>query len=180
MRMSKVRLAAKFLIIVVGLCFGGSALGQSSTDSPSSGQSNESNKKKNKAAQDVANSAEFSDDVASDVLNDIREGLEGHSQRRMLAAFDSQKMDGYLTFEDQIAAMFQQYSEFRVHYRISQTSVEGPRGVVLVDFEMEEVPNSSNGADLVPQRRRGQVRFELERGKKGWKVVDFRPRGFFS
>jgi len=184
--MSKSRAIRLFLTITLLLSFSGWALAQSSNaqnppdSSSSKDQKKDKKKKKDKASQDVMNTEVFSDDIARNVLNDIRDGLEGHSQRLMLSAFDPDKMDGYLTFEDQIQAMFQKYSEFRVHFRITQTSIEGPKGVILVDFEMEEVPNSTSGANVVPQRRNSQVRFELERGKKGWKIVDFSPRGFFS
>src|SRR5512142_847707 len=63
----------------------------------------------------------FSDRVASSVLDDLRDGLEGHSQRLMLSAFDRDKMEGYLTFADQIQAFFQRYETFRVHYGIAQS-----------------------------------------------------------
>ncbi len=134
-------------------------------------------KKKNKAKpQDVYDSAVFSQAVANNVLSDLRDGLEGHSQRLVLSAFDDDKMDGYLTFEDQIEAMMQRYDSFRVHYRITQSTIEGPKGVVLVDFDMEEIPRAGGA----PIRRSGQLRFEMERGRKGWKIVEFNPRGFFS
>ena len=134
-------------------------------------------KKKDKATpQDPYDSVMFSQAVANSVLNDLRDGLEGHSQRLVLSAFDRDKMDGYLTFEDQIEALMQRYDSFRVHVRISQSTIEGPKGVVLVDFEMEEIPRAGGAAI----RRNGQVKFELERGRKGWKIVDFNPRGFFS
>ena len=133
--------------------------------------------KKDNKSQDVFYSTVFTDAVANSVLSDLRDGLEGHSSRLMLSAFDSEKMDGYLSFEDQIESFFQRYEAFRVHYRISQSTVEGPKGVVLVDWEMEEIPSGGNAP---PQRRNGQIRFVLERGKKGWKIVDFNPRGIFS
>jgi hypothetical protein len=133
--------------------------------------------KKEKSKPDDANAnAAFSQAVANNLLSDLRDGLEGHSQRLMLSAFDQDKMDGYLTFEDQIQAMFQRYDSLRVHYRITQSTVEGSRGVVLAEFEMEEIPRSGE----TPQRRQGQLKFEMERGRKGWKIVDFNPRGFFS
>lgn len=133
-------------------------------------------KKDKKQAEDAYDSAVFSQAVANNILSDLRDGLEGHSQRLVLSAFDQDKMDGYLTFEDQIEAMMQRYDSFRVHYRISQSTIEGAKGVVLVDFEMEELPRSGGA----PIRRNGQVKFEMERGRKGWKIVDFNPRGFFS
>jgi hypothetical protein len=134
-------------------------------------------KKKKDKSQDVLNTDVFNDDVARYVLSEVRDGLEGHLQRLFLSAFDDDEMSGYLSFEDQIQAMFDHYSEFRVHFRILQTTVEGPKGVVLVDFELEEVPKSANSN---PQRKSSQIRFELQRGRKGWRIVDFSPRGFFS
>jgi hypothetical protein len=137
----------------------------------------EEKKKKDKAkVQDPYDSAVFSQAVANSVLNDLRDGLEGHSQRLLLSAFDQDKMDGYLSFEDQIEAMMQRYDSFRVHFRISQSTIEGSKGVVLVNFDLEEVPRAGGA----PIRRNGQVKFEMERGRKGWKIVDFTPRGFLS
>jgi hypothetical protein len=133
--------------------------------------------KKDKSGSDpLDTSAVFNERIANDVLGQIRDGLEGHSRRLMLSAFDSDKMDGYLSFEDQIDAFFERYEAFRVRFRISNVTVEGTKGVVLVDTEMEEVPRG--GAQ--PVRKRAQLRFELELGRKGWRVVDFRDRNFFS
>ena len=134
-------------------------------------------KKKDKGADDATIPTTFSDSVAQDVLQQLTDGLEGHSERLMLSAFDDNKMDGYLNFEDQIDAFFQRYDSFRVHFRIVQATTEGDKGVVLVDIEMEEIPRSANAQAV---RKRDQMRFEMERGKKGWKIVDLRPRPFFS
>jgi hypothetical protein len=134
-------------------------------------------KKKKNGGQDVLDTATvFNERVANDVLGQIRDGLEGHSRRLMLSAFDSDKMDGYLSFEDQIDAFFNRYEGFRVHFRVANVTIEGPKGVVLVDAELEEIPATGGS----PQRKRTQLRFELEMGRKGWRVVDFRDRGFFS
>ena len=132
--------------------------------------------KKDKGSQDVMNAEVFSTAVANSVLNDLRDGLEGHTQRLMLSAFDADKMDGYLEFEDQIEAFFNKYIAFTVWFKIAQTSIDGPKGIVLVDIQLEENPRGA----APPVRKNGQMRFELERGKKGWKIVDFSPRNFFS
>jgi flagellum-specific peptidoglycan hydrolase FlgJ len=149
--------------------------GQQSAD-----QSQKKDKKKKKkdkgGADDVNVPTSFSDAVAQSVLQQLQDGLEGHSDRTMLSAFDDNKMDGYLNFEDQILAMFQKYDGFRVHFRISQATMEGDKGVALVDMDMEEMPRSAGQ----PVRKHDQIRFEMERGKKGWKIVDIRPRQFFS
>jgi hypothetical protein len=156
-----------------------------STQSPSQDQQSEKDKKKDKkkkkkdknSVDDLTVPTTFSDAVASDVLQQLADGLEGHSERLMLSAFDDNKMDGYLNFEDQIEAFFRKYDSFRFHYRIAQATTEGDKGVVLVDLEMDEMPRS---ASAQPVRKRDQMRFEMERGKKGWKIVDLRPRSFFS
>ena len=185
--MSKSQLVKLVVALSLVLSFTGWAVAQS-TDTQSQPQTNDQDnakkkdkkKKKDKGSQDVLNSEVFSDAVAKNILDDLRDGLEGHSYRLFESAF-SEDMDGYLTFEDQIEAMFQRYSEFRVHFNIAQTTTEGPKGVILVDITMEEIPNAgANDRTPQPQRRQGQVRFELERGKKGWKIMDFAPRGFFS
>lgn len=118
---------------------------------------------------------EFDERAAAKVLGTIRDGLESRSQRRLLSAFDASKMDGFLTFKDQIDAFFNRYQSFRVNIRIIQTSEENNRGVILAEFQLE---NESREGYF--SRRQGQLRFELERGAKGWKIVDFNPRDFFS
>jgi hypothetical protein len=32
----------------------------------------------------------------------------------------------------------------------------------------------------VPSHRSSQIRFKMERGRTGWKIVDFRPLEFFQ
>jgi hypothetical protein len=179
--MSKNRLLAAVLLF--GFALGATAWAQDTPVPqdqqqlpPADKKDKKKDKNKNKG-QDVLNTDVFTDDVARYVLSEIRDGLEGHLQRLMLSAFDDDKMPGYLQFEDQIQAMFDNYSEFRVHFRILQTTIEGPKGVVLVSFELEEIPKSQSAQ---PQRKSTQMRFELERGRRGWRVVDFSPRGFFS
>lgn len=169
------------IAFLVALAFGANTFAQSAQDSASQQDQGkdkkDKKKKKDNSAQDALNAEVFSDAIANSVLNDIRDGFEGHTQRLLLSAFDQDKMDGYLQFEDQIDMMFQRYSMFTVHFRIVQSSVEGPKGIVLVDFQMEEVPKGTNPN---PIRKSSQIRVELERGKKGWKIVDINPRGFFS
>lgn len=145
-----------------------------SADAPQdSAKQNKEQKNGDIASEDAA---VFDERAAAQVLGTIRDGLEGHSQRRFLSAFDADKMDGFLTFEDQIEAYFAQYESFRITLRIIQTSEENNRGVILAEFQVENKPR---GVGRISSRQ-GQLRFELERGAKGWQIVDFNPRGFFS
>jgi len=147
---------------------------QASSPEPQASSAAQKNKKHKKDA--AADAAVFDERAAAEVLGTIRDGLEGHSQRRLLSAFDGDKMDGFMSFEDQIEAYFTRYESFRVTLRIVQTSEENSRGVILADFQLENEPRGGGRIS----RRQGQLRFELERGTKGWKIVDFDPRGFFS
>ncbi len=133
--------------------------------------------KPDKKGGNAADSTTFSEQVADGVLRDMADGLEAHDSRLLLSAFDAQKMAGYRAFRDQIEVLFERYEGFRVHYSVAQTAQEGGRGIVLADWEVEEIP-----ADGVapPQLRRGRIRFVLEHGAKGWKVVEMQPRGMFS
>ncbi len=136
----------------------------------------EAKKKNDSGPTDAYDTAVFSDRVANNVLGLIRDGLEGHDQRLMESAFDGDQMDGYLSFEDQLESFFNRYVGFRVHIRIIQTSIEGPKGIVTAEFELEGMPRDNTS----PVRRSDQLRFVLERGRKGWRIVDFSPRNFFS
>ena len=140
----------------------------------SSAKKNDETQTKDATAREDA--AVFDERAAAIVLGTIRDGLEGHSQRRLLSAFDSEKMAGFLTFEDQIEAYFTRYESFRVTLHIIQTSEESNRGVILAEFQLENEPRGGGRIS----RREGQLRFQLERGSKGWKIVDVNPRGFFS
>ena len=130
-------------------------------------------KKKTGNSSDVT----FSDDVAKEVLEQLAKGLEGHNQSQMLSAFDRDTMDGYLNFADQIGTLFDNYDSFRLHYSIDQATADGDKGIVLVDVELEEIPASQNMQSV---HKHDQLRFEMARGKKGWKIVDVKPRNFFS
>ncbi len=195
------RLSRLLIALLICALMGGSALfaqdpayssGSSSQSQASQDQGQGQNQDQNKDQQkkekkkkkkdkdkgaDTLDTSVFNAAEANNVLGELRDGLEGHSQRLMLSAFDSDKMDGYTQFEDQIEAFFQRYEAFTVHYRVANATQEGSKGVMLVDFQMEEIPRSGKGN---PVRKSSQVRFELERGKKGWKIVDFRPRDIFS
>lgn len=140
-------------------------------------QSKKEQKKRNASTEDVLNSASFSDAVAQALLQKVAEGLEGYNDRLMLSAFNQNKMAGFVTLQQQVVALFRRTDSFLIHYRIGQTSIEGSKGVALVEFEMEVHPRAT---DQQPLRKRDQLRFEVERDEKGWRIVDVQPRDFFS
>ena len=153
---------------------------QSGSSSPgSSSNTNGKNKKKKKkksAPADDLQALTFDEDLANAVMSRLRDGLEGHSQRLMLSAFDADNMKEYPTFENQIEAFFNHYLRFRVYFRILQAAAENEKGTILAEVEMEALP----GADTPPVRKHDQLHIEVERNGKGWKIVELKPRDFFS
>jgi len=169
---------ALILILVAGLIlaaapnFEAGATRQNASDQAPAEKKTDS--KSDKQPDQVA--PEFSEQATRAALGDLRDGLEGHSLKLMLRAFDGDRMPDYPRFARNLQAFFDSYEMFRMHFKILQSSGQGPRGAVLLDFELEETPVA--GGPVVRKSR--QVRFEMQYGQKGWRIVDFQPRGFFS
>lgn len=118
----------------------------------------------------------FDAKAAASVLTTFHDGLEGHSRRLLFSVFDTEKMADFESFRDQIDAYYTRYEAFRSTYHIIQVQQENGHGVALVDFQVESEPRGGGRTT----RRAGQLRFEMEHGPKGWRIVDLTPRGFFS
>lgn len=167
-------------VVVVGMLAASVPAQNGSPAAPAlagSAQAKKEKKDKKRAdAEVISDASEFSDAVANEVLAHVRNGIEARNQRLVLSAFDREKFGGYLGFEDQLQGFFEKYESFRTYFRVLQTSVEGGKGVVLAEFDIECTPAGGGAA----MRRNNQLRFELQKGSKGWKIVDMRPRGFLS
>ncbi len=119
---------------------------------------------------------DFSDAVASQLLTQVTQGFITNNQGRVLAAFNRARMKNYSQFQASIAALFARYAGFRAAYRLRQSWPQGERGVVIVEFDLEGAPLEEGSP---PFQRRAQLRFEFERGRAGWRIVDVTPRSFF-
>lgn len=135
-------------------------------------------KVKNKKSDegDPLSASTFSESVAEAAMRRLADALEGHNRKLMLSLFDADRMNDYAGFEGQIEAFFDHNVSVREHIRILETTPEGEKGIILTDIEMELQP----GAEAVPVRKHDEIRLELERGNKGWRIVDIKPRDFFS
>ena len=121
--------------------------------------------------------AEFNNEVASRLLEQVTQGFVTSNRGQVLSAFDAARMKNYTQFRDSIVTLFAKYESFRAAYRLRQSWPQGDHGVVMVEFELEGTP-LNEGA--LPFRRSAQLRFEFQRGRKGWRIVDVAPRDFFS
>jgi hypothetical protein len=128
-------------------------------------------------AQNQSEPSEFNDRIAAVLVGQIKESLQGHSQKKMLAAFDLAKMKDGARFKQQVNSFFEQTGTIRVHLNLQQALVEGSEGVAVLDAEMEAEPLDGNALSL---HKHLQLRLIAEPGASGWKITDVRPRSFFS
>jgi hypothetical protein len=129
------------------------------------------------AALSQEDGAVFTGKQATVLLTQVRQGVEGHMQKQMLDAFDLSRMNGGQAFKDQITAFFDRYDSVRIHFHVREVSMEGDKGVALVDVEMELEQQGSTGPAV---RKQAQLRFVAESVDHVWKFTDVQPRTFFS
>jgi hypothetical protein len=115
----------------------------------------------------------FTEAAAAKLLSRMAEGLQGHSSRKMLEAFDLARMDGGANFKEQITAFFNQYETIRVHFKL----VEVKDGTAVVDAELDGTPRD---ALTPPEHKRMQLTFTAGYGSGAWKFIDVQARAFFS
>jgi hypothetical protein len=119
----------------------------------------------------------FTDREAAQLLSQIADALGSHNRKKMLAAFDTDKMTGGPAFRQQINSFFSQTTNIRMHFNLVQVSPEEGRNIVSVDVEMEADPVDDR---LPPVHKQAQLRFLAESSGNVWKFTDVQPRAFFS
>ena len=120
---------------------------------------------------------DLSDEVVRDVLTGLQRGIETHDLDRVLDSFDPQNMKGYSQFRAQMATFFLRYDSVKFRYQLLQVSSDKDLGFAIADLDMDADPY-----DILPtqQRRSAQMRFQMKRGPKGWKVIAMQPADFFN
>ena len=124
-----------------------------------------------------AQAIDLSDEVVRDVLTNLQQGIETHDLERVLGIFDQQNMKEYAQFRDQMVAFFRRYDSVKFRYQLLQVTSDREGGFAIADIDMDADPR-----DILPtpQRRSTQMRFQMKRSPKGWKVVALRPADFFN
>src|SRR5882757_11366694 len=69
-------------------------------------------------AQGQPEPSPFNDRVAAMLLGQIKESLQGHSQKKLLASFDLTKMKDGARFRQQVNSFFDQTGAIRVHFNL--------------------------------------------------------------
>jgi hypothetical protein len=119
----------------------------------------------------------LSDQITRDVLNPLHRGMETQNIQLVLSIFDEQELDSYADLPGQLRAFFQQYAEVRFRYQLLQATADKNQASATAELQMDGLPYLTS---QIPSRRSTQMRFELKREAKGWKVTEFSPSDFFS
>jgi hypothetical protein len=115
-------------------------------------------------------------EIAGKLMRQLQDGLQSRNSRQLLAAFDGDRMPGYLAFKDEVESFFARHDSFRVYLRIESATVEQDSARAVVLATLEAVPR--DGSPVI--RRETELSFEFARTKGGWKIVELDPRSFFS
>jgi hypothetical protein len=118
----------------------------------------------------------FSDRDAAALLVQLRDALQGHSDKKLLSIFDLPRMRDGALFKQQISAFFAQTESISVHLNLAEIAVEGEKATVAVDAEMDVTPRGG----LAPSRRNQRLNFVAVNTGGRWKFIDVQPRSFFS
>ncbi len=122
---------------------------------------------------------EFSAAVGEAALAELRAGFQNHNPDQVMAMFERGRLAGWGEMRDRLQNRMAAYDSFRMGYHLVSASAEGGRGTVVAEVELESVAQSLTGVTS-PQHRSATLRLTLERGAKGWRIVDYSPRGFFT
>lgn len=132
---------------------------------------------KNKNDAQVLQQHDFSSAVADALVGRIGEGLAGHNRKTLLSAFDKDNFQDYTAMKEQVNALMDAYSSFRVHYHVDSFA-PNPDGTATIhsSFQLEQAPSTEYG---LPVRRDANLTLIASRTKGGWRVIGYTPENFF-
>jgi hypothetical protein len=122
-------------------------------------------------------STDLSDELIKDVLSDFQQGFETHNLSKVLSVFDTEAMPDFSQFRDQMVAYFRLHESFRLRYQLLQVNADKDIGSATADIEMDEDPIDTLPT---PKRRSTQMRFQVKRTRKGWRIIGLLPMDFFG
>ncbi len=120
---------------------------------------------------------DLQDLVARDVLEPLRDGVQTHNLKQVLAVFDGQSFPDFPQLRDQIKAFLDSYSVLQFRYKILQASSEQDSASVICEVDMDATPLDEG---QVPRRRSTQLRLQLKQTPKAWQISAFSPSDFFA
>ena len=128
-------------------------------------------------AQTAQQKSVFTARDASVLLRQINDGLVVRQSGKVLQAFDLVKMRDGALFRQQITSFLSHTDSIRMHFNITNATIDGEKGTATVDAEMEA---DSGDGNTPPLHKQATLRFVAEHAGAGWKFTDVQPRNFFS
>ena len=120
---------------------------------------------------------EFSAAVGEAALAELRAGFQDHNADQVMSIFERSRLAGWTDMRERLQNRMASYDSFRMGYHLVSATAEGGRATVVAEVELESVAQAGVTS---PERRSATLRLTLLRGAKGWRVVDYSPRGFFT
>jgi hypothetical protein len=121
---------------------------------------------------------ELSDEIVHDVLLPFQIAIETHNLDHLLATFDPAATPDFPQIRDQFRAFFRLTDTVKFRYQILQAAAgDHDTSYAIADIDMDALP-----ADALPteQRRSTQMRFQMTRTPKGWRLTALKPMDFFT
>ena len=113
----------------------------------------------------------------SRLLRQMNDALVTRDARKFVACFDLERMSDGELFGQQVASFIAHTDSIRLHFNITEATVDGDKGGLTVDAEMEAEPRDGEG---LPLHKQATLQFVAEHESAGWKFTDVQPRSFFS
>jgi hypothetical protein len=86
-------------------------------------------------------------------------------------------MPGFAQFRDQMVAYFRLHESFKMRYQLLQVTADDALGTATADIEIDDDPLDTLPT---PKRRSTQMRFQIKRTPKGWRIIGLHPMEFFG
>ena len=128
------------------------------------------------AGRPAAETENLNDQIIQQVLEPLRRGMESQNLQLVLSVFDQPELPDYDNLQGELRAFFHKYNEVHFRYRLLQATADDSHASATAEFDMDALPYETQ----VPARRSVQMRLQLKRGPKGWRITSLTPADFFS
>jgi hypothetical protein len=128
-------------------------------------------------AKKTLEAQEFSAAVGEAALAQLRAGFQDHNADQVMSTFERSRLAGWNEMRERLENRMASYDTFRMGYHLVSATAESGRGTVVAEVELESVAQAGVSS---PEHKSATLRLTLERGPKGWRIVDYSPRGFFT
>ncbi len=120
---------------------------------------------------------DLSDEVVRDVFAVFQRSMEACNLDHLLGTFDPDATAGFPEIRNQFAAFFRLHENIKFRYQLLQVTADKDVAFATADIEMDAYP-----ADSLPteQRHTTQMRFQMKRTSKGWRLTGLKPMDFFT